>query len=185
MNTKSDDQAKISVPRQKKIETVNIIKEKIQKAGAFFLADYQGLTHHQLEELRKDLKKTGAEFTVTKNTLMKLAIKQAKIDKSEKLENELKNPMAALFAYENVLEAVKSLSSFIKKYQLPKVKIGFFDGKIASHKDFDTLSTLFSRETLLAILISRMKNPFYGLHYALSWNMQRLVTALNNVKAKK
>jgi len=73
------DTAKTSPNRQRKIEAVNALQEKLQAAKAFFFTDYRGLTHKQLEDLRKSLKKVSAEFIVAKNTLLKLAIHKLRI----------------------------------------------------------------------------------------------------------
>ena len=65
---------KISVNRQKKEKIVEEITYKIQKARALVFTNYQGMTHKQLEELKKVLKALNAEFMVTKNTLLKIAL---------------------------------------------------------------------------------------------------------------
>ncbi len=169
---------------QKKAETVADLKEKVEKAKAFFLTDYQGLTHPQLEKLKKSLKKVEGEFVITKNTLLKLALENSKLENqnSKDIYPQLNNPTATLFAYGDEIAAVKTLADFIKISQLPKIKVGFFSGKIASSDDFAKLSSLPSLDILRTMLVIGMKQPIYGLHYALKWNMQKLVTALSNIK---
>lgn len=169
----------------KKVETVAKLKEKLEKTKALFLADYRGLTHQQLESLRKTLKKIGAEFVVAKNTLLKIAIRQLDNKAIEQLEPKLKNPTATLFAFGDEIAAIKEVARFIKSVQLPKIKIGFFAGKIATEADFQKLATIPTRDVLLATLVIRLKSPLYGLHYALRWNIQRLATVLENIKGKK
>jgi large subunit ribosomal protein L10 len=155
------------------------------------LTDYRGLTHQQLEQLKRALKKVEAEFLVVKNTLLGIAleVKDPKVqsfkDAKDKLKEELKNPTAVLFAFGDELAAVKELAKSIKNIQLPKIKIGLFSGKLTTASDFTRLASLPDRQVLLAILAMRLKSPLYGLHYALSWNLQRLVIALNSVKNKK
>ena len=63
---------------QKKIDTVTLLTDKISRAKAMVFVDYRGLKHKQMEELRKNLKKVEAEFTVAKNRLMKRALDSAK-----------------------------------------------------------------------------------------------------------
>ena len=63
---------KISANRQKKEKIVQKLTDKIQKANSLVFTNYQGMTHKQLEELKKRLKEVDAEFSVTKNTLLKL-----------------------------------------------------------------------------------------------------------------
>lgn len=174
-----------SAGNPQKQAVVSEIKDKLEKAKAFFLTDYKGLTHQQLEGLRKALKKVEAEYVIAKNTLLKLALKLSGNQAMEELEKELNNPTATLFAYKDEIAAVKQLAAFIKTTQLPKVKLGFFGGKVATEADFMKLSTLPSREILLSTLVCRLNGPIQGLHYSLQWNLQKFVTVLGNIKNKK
>jgi large subunit ribosomal protein L10 len=180
------------MPSQKKIETVANLKTKLEKTKAFFLTEYRGLTHQQIEQLKKALKKVGAEYIVAKNRLVKIALKQSNLSQAQsfddtikQLEEYLTNPTATLFAYEDEIAAIKELAKFIKSVQLPKIKIGFFAGKTATSDDFLRLSSLPDRNTLLALLVARLNSPVLKLHYALRWNLQKFVTAVNNIKEKK
>lgn len=176
---------RISPGKQKNIDTVKSLKEKLVRAKSIFLTEYRGLTHQQLEMLRKSLKKVKAEFIVAKNTLLKIAMKEWHAETVKEFEAHLKNPTATFLAYDDDIAAIKELAAFITKIQLPKIKLGLFGGKLATEKDFTTLSMLPTHDQLLAILAIRLKSPIYGLHYALRWNLQKFVTALNNVKEKK
>lgn len=180
-----DKVAKISPNRQRKIEAVSALQEKLQTAKAFFFTDYRGLTHKQLEDLRKSLKKVSAEFIVAKNTLLKLTIQRLPDNAKQEMESALNNPTAALLIHGDAVNAVKTVAKFIKNFQLPKIKIGFLEDRIATADDFKKLSVLPNKEILLATLAMRMKSPLYGLHYALNWNLQRIVVALNNIREKK
>ncbi len=176
------------MPNQKKIDQVKLLTDKIGRAKTFFLADYRGLKHQQLESLRKVLKKVEGEFVIAKNTLLKLSLKKNATmndDTMSQLENELKNPTATLFAFGDEIAPIKALSDFIKAHQLPKIKIGFFAGKVATEADFAKLASLPTRDVLLATLAMRLNGPIYGLHYALRWNLRRLVIALDQAKSKK
>lgn len=175
---------------QRKSDAVSQLADKLGKAKAFFLTDYRGLTHQQVETLKKTLKKVEGEFLVAKNTLLRIAMKQLNPSISsgqtmKQLEEQLKNPTATFFSYGDEISAIKELANFIKTTQLPKIKIGFFAGNIASEADFQKLASLPTRSVLLATLVNRLKSPIYGLHFALNWNLERLVIVLNNIKSKK
>lgn len=172
----------------RKSDTITKLSDKFGRAKAFFLTDYRGLTHQQLETLKKALKKVEGEFVVAKNTLIRIAMKEnAKMDnaKMQELEKEMKNPTATFFAFKDEIAAIKELAKFIKSTQLPKIKIGFFASKVAQADDFQKLASLPTRDILLATLSLRLKSPIYGLHHALRWNLERLVTVLGNVRSKK
>lgn len=169
----------------KKVEAVTKIKEKLEKAKAFFLADYQGLTHLQLESLKKALKKVEGEFFVVKNTLFRLALEKIGKKELQPLEKELKNPTAAFFIFGEEIPAIKEMANFIKGKDLPKIKIGFFAGQIASPSDFAKLAAIPPRETLLSLVVAGMKSPLYRLYSSLNWNLWKLVFALDKIKEKK
>ena len=69
---------KISPSRQKKEQIVAKLAERAAKAKGLVFANYQGLTHQQLEGLKKAIKSLQAELVVTKNTLLKLALLNSK-----------------------------------------------------------------------------------------------------------
>lgn len=64
----------MSKNRQKKEAIVAELTDKVQKAQSLVFTNYQGLTHPQLEQLKKKLKVLNADLVVTKNTLLKRAI---------------------------------------------------------------------------------------------------------------
>ena len=179
---------KRKTPHPKKAEIVEKVTGKLNKARAFFLTDYKGLTHKQLEDLRKSLKKVEADLLVVKNTLFKISLdKTEKTTKEnkEKLYESLKDSNAAFFAYGDPLAAVKELFNFSKSFYLPKVRIGVLENKLTTSADFDKLAILPSKDILLATLFAGLKSPIYGLHNSLNWNLQKIVIVLNNIKNKK
>lgn len=170
----------------KKEAIVASLKAKLDKAVALFLTEYRGLTHQQLESLRKILKEVDAEYVIAKNTLLGISIDQSrKKNDLQEMKKELVNPTATLFAYGDAFAAVKQLADFARSFSRPKVKIGFLQGSIMDGQAFDRIASLPSHEVLLAILVYRLKSPIYGLHYALNWNMQKLVAVLDNIKDSK
>lgn len=166
---------------QRKIDAVNSLTEKLGKAKVAVLADYRGLKHKQLEELRRALKKTNGEFVVAKNRLILRALG----DKAESLKDKLTESTAVLFAYADEVAPLKEMLKFFKTAGIGKTKAGLMGSTVMSDADLATFATLPSREVLLGKLVGQLNAPIQGLHYALSWNINKLVWALNAVKAKK
>lgn len=172
------------MPTPKKIDTVKTLTDKVSRAKSLFLADYRGLKHKQLEELRKLLKKLEAEFVVTKNTLLKRALSEAK-GPVEALAASLKESTATLFAYADEVAPLKELIKFFKIAGAGKAKVGLLGVQVLSDAEVVRLASLPSREVLLGQLVGQLKAPISGLHYSLSWNINKLVWALNAVRGKK
>lgn len=172
---------KISPNRAKKEKIVAKLAERIGKAKGLVFTNYQGLTHKQLEKLKKAVKSFNAEFVVTKNTLLLKSIKDFK----DKLLSPLQGATATLFLYGDPVEPLRQLAKAIKEFNLPTIKFGILDGQALTSDQVLKLSTLPSRETLLTQLVVGLKSPISGLHRALSWNLQKFVMILKAIESKK
>ena len=159
---------------QKKIDTVSELTDKVAKAKSIVLADYRGLKHKQLEELRRNLKKLDAQFVVTKNTLLA----RAGMTKNE-------GATAALFAYADEVAPLKELLKFFKTAGAGITKGGLLGSTVLAEADVAKLATLPTRPQLLGRLVGQLNAPIQGLHYGLNWNLNKLVWGLNAVKGKK
>jgi large subunit ribosomal protein L10 len=166
---------------QKKINTVTELTEKIAKAKSIVFTDYTGIKHKQLETLRKTLKANGAEFVVTKNKLLERALG----DQTTAVKPYLKENTGTLFNYADEVAGLKEILKFFKSAALGKMKGGLLGTTALAEKDIDRLSKLPGKQQLLGQVAGQLKAPITGLHYALSWNMNKLVWALNAVKGKK
>lgn len=174
---------KISANKQKKIGLVNELSEKVEKAKSMVFTNYQGLTHLQLERIKKTARKFEAEYVTTKNTLLKRALGD-KIE-SDADKDKFNQPTATLFMYNDIAQPLKELTSIIKELSLPKIKFGLFEGKVIDEAQINKIATLPSQDVLRAQLLGQMKAPISGLHRALSWNIQKFVMTLNAIKEKK
>lgn len=173
---------KVSKNREKKEVTVSELAERVGKAKGLVFTNYQGLTHKQIETLKKAIRPFDAEFSITKNTLLKIALENEKL-KAE--EGSLEGPTGTLFLFGDIIEPLKKLAKSIKDFTLPTIKFGILDGQALTAAEVLRLSSLPSREVLLAQLVGGMKSPIYGLHRALNWNLQKLVLTLNAIANSK
>jgi large subunit ribosomal protein L10 len=166
---------------QKKIDVVTELTEKATKAKSMVFVDYVGIKHKQLEELRKKLAPVHGEFAVTKNTLLSRAL----TDRAEAAKPMLKSATGTLFAYDDEVAPAKTLLAFFKAVGIGKAKGGLLGTTVLTEKDVIKLAALPTKDVLLAKLVGQLNAPIQGLHYALSWNINKLVWALNAVKENK
>jgi large subunit ribosomal protein L10 len=174
---------KISQNRQTKEKLVAQLIEKVGKSTGMVFANYQGLTHQQLENMKRNLKKVDAEFIAVKNTLLQLALTD-KIDKETSAQH-FSQPTGALFIYKDIVDPLKELTKTIKEFKMPIIKFGILDGKVVTDQQVTKIASLPPLPVLQAQLLGQMKAPISGLHRALNWNLQSLVMTLNAVKEKK
>ena len=138
--------------RADKQAAVADIVESFNGAAGAVLTEYRGLTVKQLQELRRSLGE-NANYAVVKNTLAKLAAKDAGIDGFEDL---LTGPTAIAFIKGDVVEAAKGLRDFAKANPTLVIKGGVLDGKPLDAAEIAKLADLESREVLLGKLAGAM-----------------------------
>ena len=127
--------------------------ESFRESNGAVLTDYRGLTVKQLQELRRSLG-GSANYLVTKNTLTKIAAKEAGVELDEAL---LVGPTAIAFITGDVVEAAKGLRDFAKANSPLIIKGGFLDGNVLEPAEIQKLADLESREVLLTKLAGGMK----------------------------
>lgn len=178
--------------RAKKEAVVADLSEQLEKAKGVVFTNYQGLTHKQLEELKKAIKPLDADFAITKNTLLKLALESSDyslqttaVDSGQSTVDQFEGPTGTLFLFGDVVEPLKRLAKTIKDFSLPTIKFAILDGKVTSAEDVIKISALPSREVLLTQVAISLKSPISGLHRALNWNLQKFVMTLNAIAMAK
>lgn len=174
---------KVTANRQKKIEIVAGLNEKIARSKAIVFTNFEKVTHKQLETLKRTIKPMEAEYIVAKNSLVLRALEENKI----KLEGEnlLEGPTGTLLLYGDVVTPLKQLAKTIKELGLLNVKLGIMENKFLTGEQVLKISTLPTREVLLAQIAAGLKSPISGLHRALNWNLQKLVLTLSAVAKNK
>jgi len=137
--------------RPDKAASVAEITEAFQGASAAVITEYRGLKVSEMKELRRSLG-AGTQYAVVKNTLTKIAAKQAGLQLDELLEG----PTAIAFITGDPVEAAKGLRDFAKAHPLLVIKGGVLDDKALTADEIRKLADLESRETLLAKLAGAM-----------------------------
>jgi large subunit ribosomal protein L10 len=171
------------MPTQVKIEEVARLKEKFEKAVSLVLADYRGLTANEMVELRKKFTKQGVDYRVVKDTLAKIAAKEAGI---EGLSNLFSGPIGVAIGYGDPGVAFK-ISDECRRTYAPKYQLkgGLFEGAVVAEKDVAKYATLPSREQLLAKLAMLLQSPMRALAVVLQAKIRELAIVLNEVKKQR
>ncbi|MBO5895852.1 MAG: 50S ribosomal protein L10 [Clostridia bacterium] len=145
----------VKVLEAKKAE-VAAISERLQNACAGVIVDYKGINVADDTALRKELREAGVEYTVTKNTMIELAIKGTDL---EGLGECLEGTTALATSTDDYVAAARILSKFASTHNNFKVKSGFLDNEVISIEKIDSLAKLPSRDVLLATVCSVFNAP--------------------------
>jgi len=129
------------------------LTEDFKSANATYLTEYRGLTVTSMKELRRSLG-VDTKYSVVKNTLTKIAAKNAGVEISDDL---LVGPSALAFIKGDPIDAARNLKNFQKENPLLVVKGGIYEGKFVTTAEIMQLADLESREVLLAKLAGAMK----------------------------
>jgi large subunit ribosomal protein L10 len=139
--------------RSDKTAAVAEIADELRGSTAVVLTEYRGLSVRQLTELRRALG-GNASYSVVKNTLTKLAAKEAGI---EGIDKHLVGPSAIAFVKGDPVDAAKGLRDFARLHPVLVIKAGVLEGKLLSPDEIRRLADLESREVLLAKMAGAMK----------------------------
>lgn len=138
--------ANAKILEQKQV-VIDEIKEKFANAKSIVLFDPRGLKVSEVTELRRNLKESGSDYKVYKNTLAKRAI----ADSGLELDNYLEGPTAISFSSDE-LAPVKIISEFAKNHEALELKAGVVEGKVANVEELNSYAAIPSREGLLTML---------------------------------
>ncbi len=100
--------------KDQKQQIVQDLTEKLSRAKSVVFADYQGLTMKQLSALRNKLNELQAQFLVTKNTLLELALQKNNLTIPEEIKS---GPTATLFSFDDEITPMKILVQTLTEAQ--------------------------------------------------------------------
>jgi large subunit ribosomal protein L10 len=167
--------------RAEKQAAVAEIVDSFNDAAGAVLTEYRGLTVKQLQELRRSLGE-NASYAVVKNTLAKLAAKDAGI---EGFDDLLTGPTAIAFIKGDVVEAAKGLRDFAKANPTLVIKGGVLDGKQLDAREIAKLADLESREVLLGKLAGAMLASLSQAVYLLNAPIAQAARLAGALQAKR
>lgn len=168
--------------RTEKEKTINELKEKLSTTKSLFLTDFRGLNVLEISQLRRELKKGGAEFEVAKNTMIRRAAQDTEF---EMIRDYLKGPTGLVFSYENPVSPAKVLFDLFKKVEKPKVKVICLEGRLLDQDHLKKLAALPSREVLLTQILGGINSPLTNLVGTLQGVMRNFVGVIDALKEEK
>lgn len=171
--------------KQQKIEYARKLTETLSEANSVILVDYAGLGVKAQQDLKKRLKVVGATMTVSKNTLFKIAAKNAKYPAEILTDTVLSGPTALVIANEDPVSPLQVLAKFAEEFQIPEFKVGVVEGGFQDKEALVALSKLPSKEILAGQVVGAVAAPLYGLVGTLNAPMQKLVYILEQASKKQ
>jgi len=163
-------------------QLVDDIKEGITGKNNTFLLSYSSVSAAQINDLRKDLKRAGADMFVSKNRLAQIAFKETE---QEQLADVMTGQMAFVWSDADAVSISKLLKEFSEKCKGTEVRAGLVAGAVLQKTEVERLSSLPSREVLLAQVLQMILCPLTRLAGALNAKSQDLLSILKQLSEKK
>ena len=136
-----------------------LTKEYLTRLNAspfFIVVNYQGLKVTHFTELRKRLNKAGAQVHVVKNSIFRIAAKEAGV---ADLNGTLGGQLAVVTGQKDVSVAAKVVKSFGAEFDRLKVKFGYLNNQKLSESDIFALADLPSLDVLRGRLLGVLNAP--------------------------
>lgn len=148
---------------------VSEIENKIKSSESVILFEYQGLTVSEISELRRKLREAKGEVKIYKNTLLKRALDDLKID----LNGFLEGPNAIMFGSQ-LLEPIKVIADFAKDHEKMQIRVGIINGDVAEISVINEYASIPSYEGLLTMLAAGMMEHVRNLAIGLNMYAEKL-----------
>lgn len=161
--------AKVLSEKQAIVES---LVERIQGATSGIFVDYQGITVSEDTALRTEMRKSGVDYSVVKNTLTRIAIDKLGMNE---LDSVLNGSTSLATASEDPIAPFRIISDYSKKLNDRfNVKAAFMEGKILNEQEIAELSTLTSKDDLYSKLAGSLNAIIGGLAVCLGEVVEKM-----------
>ena len=165
---------------QKKIDIVDTTTKRFESSSGVYFTKYTGLDVPSITSLRKSFTSNAVQFNVIKNTLTKIAAKNAGFE--GKFDDLLNGQVAIAFSEDPVAPA-RVIKDFLKENKDSLEVTGvFFEGELYDADKYKQLASLPSKEVLLGQFVSCLNSPMFKLVSTLNSSMSKVVFALKAIQ---
>ena len=158
------------------------LQGRFEKSTIVILTDYKGLDVESMNDLRRKLREANTEYQVVKNSLL---VRASEGNDVTLIKDEFKGPSAIALSYDDPVAPAKVLTDFVKDNKDFEIKVGVLNGKVIDLNGIKALSSLPSREVLLAQVLSAMNAVPTSLVTALADVPRRFLNVVQAIKDQK
>ncbi|TMK83270.1 MAG: 50S ribosomal protein L10 [Actinobacteria bacterium] len=163
------------MPKARKQEKVKELTRRFKDASGAMFAEYRGLTVKDATELRRSLLEAETSFAVVKNTLTKLAAKEAGLEGAVEL---LVGPTAIAFITGDTVRGAKAVLEATRRFPALVVKGALIDGRVLREDQARALATIEPKDVSVAKVAGLLQAPLARIAYLLQAPLQRMAFAL-------
>ncbi len=169
------------MPTEQKTTAVKELEKQARESKGLIVTSFKSLKTVEFNEMRAKLRPHSSEYKVVKNSLTRIALKNAGM---EQLADMLDGPTAIVLERGDAIAAMKIVFEYAKTHENLKINGGVFEGKVLGAKELKAIASLPSREVLLAQLLGTLQAPMVNLVSVLQAPMRDLVGVLDQIAKK-
>jgi len=171
------------MPSQKNINTVEKLTDKFKNSSALYFAKYTGVNVEQAAKLRMKFIDNDVDFLVSKNTLSKIAAKNAGYE--DLFDNILSGQIGIAYANSDPTSPARVIKEFTKDNESFEVVGLYFDGNLYDPSKYKELANLPTRDVLLTKFVSCLNSPMSNMALLLNASMSKLAGTLKSLESQK
>ena len=168
--------------KPEKVATVAEITKLFEASSGIFVTDFQGMNVTDISNLRRSLRQNKTKFLVAKNTLFRIAAKNANVSG---IDDFLKGTTGIAFATTDSAPTAKVLNDAFKEKERPRIKVFVVDKQSFKGAEIGRLADLPSREILLSQLVGAVEAPLTQLASTIDGFFQELIRSVESLAEKK
>jgi large subunit ribosomal protein L10 len=172
------------MPTEAKRKEIDSLVERVKSGTAIYIVEYRGLTVSKATAVRKAIRAADGEMKVTKNTLMRIALRESGAPTADAIDA---GPNAYVFAYGDVAATARVLRDFAKEKgnEALIIKGGIMGARVLTKDQVIAIADLPSKDVMLAQLLGTLDGPIRSFVTVLSGPMRGFVTALSQIRDQK
>ncbi len=171
------------MPNQKNIEVVEKLTNKFKNSSALYFTKYTGMNVDQAANLRMKFIDNDVDFFVSKNTLSKIAAKNAGFN--DMFDSILSGQIAIAYANSDPTSPARVIKDFSKENESFEVVGLYFDGNLYDPSKYKELANLPTKDVLLAKFVYALNSPMSKMALLLNASMSKLAGTIKSLENKK
>jgi large subunit ribosomal protein L10 len=169
--------------RSEKEAIVAEVADKASRATAVYFADFTKVTVEEETDLRREFRKSGIEYTVVKNTLLKKALERA--TGYDSVYTKLTGPTGIAFTYDDVAAPARIMKKFSDKTGKFGLKAAVLEKQMYDGSTLEQIARMPSRKEIIAGILGSLQSPMAGIVNVLNAIPRDLVNVLDAIEKKK
>jgi large subunit ribosomal protein L10 len=169
--------------RTEKEQIIAEVAEIVGRAHGMFFTDFSGLTVEQATELRRELRKSGIDYRVAKNTLIRKALE--KIGGYDGVFEKLAGPTGVAFSYDDPAAPAKIIQKFAEKHKKLSLKVCVIEHEVYDGARLEEIARIPSRTEVIAGILGSLQSPLAGVPSVVNAVMRELVSVIDEIGKKK